>query len=209
MATTHHDCINRHYPVYTGRRFIRRWAVGRSEKFLKRARVVLTQSEHAAADIQHLLGVPGDRLKVIPAWLPPEYSLQVARAAANGVRRKYDLPEHYWLYVGGYDVRKNVEFLIRAYAAARKTTPCPPLVLAGKIPGHTAPTLCDVHGSLRDAGLSRDEVITPGFIDDADLPGLYGGAGLFLYPSLLEVLDYHPSRPWVAAVQRWWRTIAV
>lgn len=186
LAITYHDCIYRYFPVYMGRRFIRKWAVRRTERFLRKAQCVFTESEHAAEDIHQLLGVPRDRMAVIPAWLPPEYNHAAARDAAPRVRARYGLPSRYWLYVGGYDIRKNVEFLIRAYAEARRLADCPPLVLAGRIPTHPAPALCDIAGARAEVALPPESLIAPGFVENADMPGLYAGAELFLYPSLLE-----------------------
>lgn len=186
LALTWHDCINRHFPVYMGRRMVRRWYMRQAEQYLHRARVIFTESHHAAQDIATLLKVPEERLAVIPAWLPPEYNLESARATISAVRAKYHLPERYWLYVGGFDVRKNVEFLIHSYAEASRHTPCPPLVLAGRIPTIKGPTFCDVAGAKRAANLIPQTLIEPGFIADSDLPGLYAGAELFIYPSLIE-----------------------
>lgn len=183
---TCHDCIYRHFPVYLGNKFIRRWCVEGCERYLLKSDYVVTQSDHAAADIHRWTGAPLKRFVIIPAWLPPEYNSIFAKKDAHRVRNKYALPSIYWLYIGGYDVRKNLEFLIRAYASASRKAKCPPLVLAGKIPGKTAPTLCDVRGAIRDSGIPSGSLITPGFIDEPDLPGLYGGAALMVYPSLFE-----------------------
>lgn len=186
MAITYHDCIYRHFPVYLGRWGLRRWMLRWAERYLHRARVVFTESDHARADIAAHTGVPIDRIVAIPAWLPPEFSPAAAKARAADVRARYRLPDRYWLYLGGYDVRKNVEFLVRAYAKARRATTCPPLVLAGRIPTRRAPTLCDVNGARSEAGLDASALVEPGFIADADLPALYAGAELFVYPSLME-----------------------
>jgi len=186
MAITYHDCIYRHFPVYLGRSGIRRWAVRQSEKFLHRAGLIITESDHARDDIADLLHVAKDKIAVVPAWLPPEFNPDSARTQMDAARKKYHLPDRYWLYLGGYDVRKNIEFMIRAYAAARRQADCPPLVLAGRIPQRTAPTLCDVAGVRHEMGLDQQVLPEPGFIAESDLPALYAGAELFIYPSLME-----------------------
>lgn len=185
-AVTHHDCIYRHFPVYLGKKIIRRRCAYASERFLHKTDCVFTQSDYSAADIHRWTGAPVDRIKVIPAWLPPEYNITSAKQAAERVRTKYGLPARYWLYVGGYDVRKNVDFLIRAYARARLKVACPPIVFAGKIPAHPDATVCNIQHTSRECKIRPEEIIMPGYIDDSDLPGLYGGAGLFIYPSLSE-----------------------
>ncbi len=186
MAITYHDCIYRHFPVYLGRLGIRRWMARQAERYLRRARVIFTESEHARADIAEQTGLAPERISVIPAWLPPGFSPAAARPRIAEIRARYKLPDRYWLYLGGYDIRKNVEFLIRAYAGARRQAPCPPLVLAGRIPAKRAPTLCDVAGARRKTGLDTAALLAPGFIAEADLPALYAGAELFVFPSLME-----------------------
>lgn len=186
MAVTHHDCINHYFPAYMGRRLVRKWTISQGEKFLKKAGLVFTQSEHAAQDIHRFLHVSRERLIVIPAWLPREFTIPNAQATEPRTRTRYALPQRYWLYIGGYDVRKNVDFLIRAYVQARTQTDCPTLVLAGNIPESSAPVTCDIRKAITESGLGPEAIVEPGFIDDDDLPGLYAGAELFIYPSLME-----------------------
>ena len=57
---------------------------------------------------------------------------------------------------------------------------------------------CDVFGALRDSGLDPDTVLMPGRIADSDLPGLYAGAGLFIYPSLYEGFGLPPAEAMAA-----------
>lgn len=203
MAITHHDCIYRHFPVYLGRRGLRRWATFRAERYLRHARIVFTESDHARADIAAHTGVPLERIRSIPAWLPPEFFPASAREGLPAVRQRYHLPDRYWLYLGGYDVRKNVGTLLRAYAMARRAAPCPPLVLAGRIPTRRAPTLCDVAGARRETGLGTDALCEPGFIADADLPALYAGAELFVYPSLMEGYGLPPMEAMGCGCPAW------
>lgn len=189
---TCHDCMPMHFPVYLGRNPLNKWRYYRSLRFLKRCRGVITDSESSREDIVRLLGVTAERVNVVSCWVSENFSVERGTALCEGVRKKYGLPEHYWLYLGGYDIRKNVELLIRAYASVHRRQPLPKLVLAGKIPTRVHPTLCDTRGALLVAGLSEEEVLSPGFIADEDLPGLYAGAGLFIYPSRGEGFGLPP-----------------
>ena len=189
---TCHDCMPLHFPVYLGRNPLNKWRYHRSLRFLKRCRGVITDSEASREDIVRLLAIPAERVHVVYCWVSGEFSVERAGVLREGVRNKYGLPERYWLYLGGYDIRKNVEQLIRAYASVRSRQSLPKLVLAGKIPTRVHPTLCNTHGALQVAGLSEGEIITPGFIADEDLPGLYAGAELFIYPSRGEGFGLPP-----------------
>ena len=191
-VVVHHDCINRHFVRYQGKWLVRRWLAQRTEKFLSRCSLVITESHHAGEELIRLVGVSRDRVKVIPAWLPPQYAASAAHPEAARVRSRYGLPDRYWLYVGGYDYRKNIELLIAAYATARTRAPCPTLVLAGKVPGTKGGPVCDVWGALTRNGLETAAVRLPGFVAAADMPGLYAGAELLVYPSLYEGFGLPP-----------------
>ena len=190
--TVFHDCIYRHFPKYRGRMVARAWLQDRGESYARRSACVVTESMYSAVEIKTLIKVSAERVHVIPAWLPPEFNRVGAGADAPRVRGTYKLPARFWLYVGGYDYRKNVEFLLEAYAIARRHASCPPLVLAGKIPTDLSKPYCDVFGAMRKHGLTRSEVLMPGFIAQDDLPGLYAAAELFIYPSLYEGFGLPP-----------------
>lgn len=186
-TAVYHDCIPRRFPRYLGRRMLRRWLLQRTEQFARDCACIVTESEFSRGDIHRMLGIDAERIRVIPAWLPPGYSAPAARSRAPAVRARYGLPGSFWLYVGGYDYRKNVELLLTAYARASDLAPCPPLVLAGKIPTPACRgPYCDVHGTLRRFPSIMPRIIMPGFVDAADMPGLYGAASLFVYPSRCE-----------------------
>ncbi len=189
---TFHDCIYRHFPLYQGRWILRKWLLRKREQFLLHCEAVITESDYAAGEIRELLDVPDSRIHMIPAWLPPNYTPQISQHDVERIRAKYALPEKFWLYVGGYDYRKNVEILIEAYASARQTAACPPLVLAGTIPTDLSKPVCRVDETIQRTRLDRNCVITPGFIAEPDLPGVYAAADLFVYPSLQEGFGLPP-----------------
>ena len=186
MIVVYHDCIHRTFPRYQGKRFVRRWFLRRRERFLRRCSAVLTESQYSKNEIIGLLEIDPSIVHVIHAWLPPEYNPRSAANAADGVRKKYRLPERFWLYLGGYDYRKNVEFLMQAYAAASAQKDCPPLVLAGNIPTDTRKPTCNVFSTLKQTHLDERQILMPGPIHPEDIPGLYGAADLVIYPSLYE-----------------------
>ncbi|MEI6807384.1 MAG: glycosyltransferase family 1 protein [bacterium] len=191
-VVVYHDCIYRHFPKYLGRLWLRKWLTYKSEAFLAGCTAVITDSKFSKEEIIRYSHVESSRVNVIPLWLPDEYNMESARRNAAAVRKTYGLPEHFWLYVGGYDYRKNVNVLLDAYARASAVMECPPLVLAGAIPTTTSETLCDVAGALNRLKLNNSRVLKPGFIAGKDMPGLYGAAELLIYPSLCEGFGLPP-----------------
>ena len=193
ICVVHHDCIPVHFPIYLGRKIVRRLIACRCDAIARRCRLVLTDSDFSRQDIIRHIGISPDRICTVHNWLPPEYNSENAKKCADQVRRKYGLPPRFWLYVGGYDIRKNIEFLLHAYAIAKQNTTCSPLVLSGRIPVSGTYACCEVYKTMADLHLLvGQEVILPGFIASEDMPGLYGAAEFLIYPSLYEGFGLPP-----------------
>jgi glycosyltransferase involved in cell wall biosynthesis len=190
---TCHDLIPLRYPVYFGRNFFRKWNFRRNLNALKCCQGVFTDSQASRQDLIQLAGISSAKIHLLPCWIASEFNPTVASKLKNEIKERYLLPDRYWLYVGGFDIRKNIPFLLKAYATAlARGVDCPPLVLAGRIPQRKIPSLCDVESALEKMGSHRQRVVFPGFIAQNDLPGLYGGAELFIYPSLFEGFGLPP-----------------
>lgn len=103
------------------------------------------------------------------------------------VREKYHLPKEYILSLSTLEPRKNLGLLIEAYSQLVTNEKLDlPLVLAGR------------KGWKMDEVLStidikaRDRILFTGFIDDNDLPAVYGNAKLFVFPSMYEGFGMPP-----------------
>jgi glycosyltransferase involved in cell wall biosynthesis len=187
-----HDLIHRKFKNYLGRWGYRKWLFTRRDRHLADASRLISDSAHTADELRCFMGRKTPPLTTIPLWAPAEFRADIPVEQRDAVRRRYDLPPRYWLYVGGYDYRKNVGFLIQAYAQARRTGACPALVLAGTIPRRKGSTVCDVSGELQRSGLDSPDRVLPGFVENDDLPALYAGAELLVYPSRAEGFGLPP-----------------
>jgi glycosyltransferase involved in cell wall biosynthesis len=148
------------------------------------AAAVITDSEASRQDVLTHLGLPPERVYALPLAAGHDYAPQAAGPADEAVRRKYNLPPGYVLYLGGYDVRKNIETLLYAFTYVRKGTDIP-LVLGGRLPERITPRLTDVHALIGQMGLG--EAVQPiGWVDEADKPALYRMASCFVFPSRYE-----------------------
>ena len=153
-----------------------RWYWGRMvPRAARRAHAVLVPSAATKRDVVALAGVPEARVHVALPGLP----LDVAGAAtADEVRAAYGLPGGYLLYVGTVDRRKDYRTLLGALSQLDPETV---LVIAGTvIAGRT-----DFPETVAKLGLDR-RVRVLGYVPDRDLPGLYRGAAVFVYPSFYE-----------------------
>jgi glycosyltransferase involved in cell wall biosynthesis len=152
----------------------------------RRATAIATLSEASRRDIAARLPEAASKVVVIPCAVPREYQTddgdpsRAAGVAAN--RRAFGHP--YWLYVGGFDPRKGLFTLLAAMAAAFPGGG-PTLVLAGGKNAHEA--ACEAMAAALGV-----RAIFPGYIPDADLPALFAGASLFVYPSRYEGFGIPP-----------------
>lgn len=153
---------------------------------------VLTDSEFSRQDIIAHLGLVPDRVRAIYLAAGESYTPTPAPTDAD-VRARYSLPERYVLYLGGFDVRKNVATLIAAY---HRATPAigetHPLVIAGKLPRTDTPFAPDPRRLAQERGLGDRAVRFIDFPDDADKPALYRGATAFIFPTRYEGFGLPP-----------------
>lgn len=105
---------------------------------------------------------------------------------------KYDLPESYILYLGGYETHKNVMNLLHAYTfVAQALGDEYPLVLAGKKPANVSANYPDYDGMIERTGLAK-HVRWIGYVDEEDKPLIYRKAGVYVFPSRREGFGLPP-----------------
>lgn len=145
---------------------------------VRRARRILTISEHARRDIVRLLNVPEQRVDVTYPAADDRYAL-LSREKIQTFKLERGLPEAFVFAVGTLEPRKNLVGLLRAYARLR--TPRPPLYVAGGEGWRISP-IFDTVKQLRLV----DDVHFLGFVPEDELPLWYNAARLFAFPSLYE-----------------------
>jgi glycosyltransferase involved in cell wall biosynthesis len=148
---------------------------------------VLTLSEASKRDLMSLYRVQPDRVSVTLLAADDRFRPQPAAAVA-AIRHKYGLPSTYVLYLGINKPHKNLLTLVHAWQrlhiAGYKSTGATSdrkLVLAGR----EDPRYLEVHRRVHELGLEAN-VQFLGDVADADLPALYAGATIFVFPSLYE-----------------------
>jgi glycosyltransferase involved in cell wall biosynthesis len=108
------------------------------------------------------------------------------------IARKYDLPDEFILYLGGYPIHKNILNLLHAYTYVVDALGDDyPLVLAGKKPDKITPLFPDYDGYIERSNLT-DNVQWLGFVDEEDKPALYRLASNFVFPSRYEGFGLPP-----------------
>jgi glycosyltransferase involved in cell wall biosynthesis len=144
-----------------------------------RADLVITVSEHSKQDLIEYLDIPAAKISVIYEAADPNFHQELSQFDRDRVRSKYELPLPYIFYVGGWEARKNIPFLVRAFAEAN--LPDLKLVLGGG-KHDQRDSLIDLTDSLQIS----DRIRLLGWVDEEDLPALYAEAVAFVYPSEYE-----------------------
>jgi glycosyltransferase involved in cell wall biosynthesis len=185
VVVTIHDLIPLILPRYRGG-LLARLYTGLVAASARGAAMVITDSAASQADIVARLNLPPGRVRAIHLAAGESYHPRRADLVEIAVRRKYDLPDQFVLYLGGYDARKNVETLLRAYTYVREAVgDAVPLVLAGRLPEHRSPRFSDVPSLVESLNLA-DVIDLIGWVDEGETPALYRLAACFVYPSRYE-----------------------
>ncbi len=148
----------------------------------RRARRVVAVSENTRRDVERIWGIPGERIEVVYEGVTPGYRPVTDRSALDAAHERYAVASPYFLYLGGFDPRKNLHnmllgfkrFLLASSEGYR-------LVLCGDARGFEA----YLQDEVEELGLGANVAFT-GFVPEEDLPALYSGAAAFLCPSLYE-----------------------
>jgi glycosyltransferase involved in cell wall biosynthesis len=143
-----------------------------------RAARVITLSNYTAGQLVHHVGVPLEKIEVIPGGVDFPASVMSGDERAREREHWVGKGNEMVLSVGVLQTRKNTLNAVRALASLPTNYR---MVLAGGN-GHGSEV---VHDFIRREGLTS-RVITPGYVAPDRLPALYQAASVFLLPSLEE-----------------------
>jgi len=146
----------------------------------RQARRVLAISESTKRDLVELLGLPEDKIIVTPLGYDEAAMRPQDAASVAAFRQAKGLPERFWLFIGTIEPRKNLPFLLDAYARLKPDERLPLLLGGGGGWGVQA-----VQEAIARHRLQAD-VRLLGFLPAEELPLWYASAEAFLYPSVFE-----------------------
>ncbi len=150
------------------------------------ASCIITDSEASKQDIITHLHIPAEKIERIYLAAGAQFSRQDSGLLEMAVLRKYDLPDFYVLYLGGYELHKNVTTLLLAWTyVGQALGEDYPLVLAGRKPTQASANYPDYDGYIKQLGI-EEYVRWIGYVEEEDKPVLYRNAETFVFPSRQE-----------------------
>ena len=153
---------------------------------------IIADSESSRQDILKHLRLPQEKVTSILLAASPDYFPRLGALVDIAARQKYNLPESYVLYLGGFHPRKNVRQLLSAWTwASNSIGEHYPLVIAGALPKKNDRFYDDFERYAEELEI-KDSVRFIGAVDEDDKAAIYRGAACFVFPSRYEGFGLPP-----------------
>ena len=147
----------------------------------ERADYIIAPSAFTAHSLREKFKTPEDKMISIPVGVPNNCRRMSPEAVAL-VRHKYHLPDHYMIYPANPWLHKNHARLMAALRLLKDHRSLKlNLVLTGKLQN----TAWSAMPLALAAGI-EDQVHDLGYVPSEDMPALYSGADMLIFPSLFE-----------------------
>lgn len=161
---------------------------------LKRCKRIITDSYVSKVDIVKYLKIDESKIAVVPLASDQKFKV-LNESKLLFIKRKYNLPDRFLLYVGDANFVKNLPFLIECFneLIAESQFADLKLILVGEvflknvesIDHPELESLKKVLRMIKDLGLA-DKVLRPGRLEVEDLVAFYNLATVYVQPSLYE-----------------------
>ena len=152
---------------------------------LRRAGMVVSISEFSRTEALGHTDIPPERIASISSAVDDQFApREITAKAKSALLRKSGICRPFLMFAGSFDVRKNHDRLVKAFAkvplALRRKYQ---LLIVGKGDDRQVSRLRETG---RQHGLNEQDLVFVGHVSDPDLVALYNLCSLFVFPSLRE-----------------------
>jgi len=154
---------------------------------LRKAAHIVAVSNASAAALRRQYAGDHNKITVVTSGVDDAFFGRCSTEDGRTIRGKYGLPARYILHVGNIEPKKNIAGLLRAYSLLRKRGFEQALVLVGGRHWRSRSILKTIR-----CGEFAGSVFTPGYVDRADLPGVYQMADVYACTSFYEGFGFPP-----------------
>ncbi len=144
---------------------------------VKNADRIIAISRQTKEDLRELFGADEDKIRVIYQGCNPWFYNKETAEQRVIIRKKYNLPANYLLYVGTIEERKDLLTIVRAIH--ENNIDIPLVAIGGKTPYYVT-----VQKYIEQHAVSNIHFYH--HISNSDLPAIYQQAEAFIYPSHYE-----------------------
>ena len=174
---TIHDLIFIRYPeLYNA--FDRKIYNKKTKYACQNADTVIAISEQTKSDLVNYLGVDEKKIEIVYQTCHTQFGKTADAETKTKVRKKYNLPENFVLYVGTIEKRKNALNIVKAINEHKIDIP---IVIIGKKTDYQQ----DIEKYITKNNMNKSVFILNG-LPFKDLPTIYQLAEMFIYPSIFE-----------------------
>lgn len=153
---------------------------------IKKADAIVTVSQSAKNDIVEFYKVTPDKITVTHLWTDKKYKpMQLNNDEKELVRKKYNLPDQFILYVGAIEERKNISGILRISDLLKSRDIDMKIVLVGSKGFGFEKLSTEIYQR-------SDRIIYTEHVTEEDLPSIYNLAEIFLFPSFYEGFGLPP-----------------
>jgi len=187
-VVTIHDLIFERFPetYHFDERYTHRWKIKRACKI---ADEVIAISEQTKNDLIEFYGVSPQKISVCYQSCNPIFEKTISEIEKNNIKRKYQLPDQYFLFVSSITARKNLISICRALIILKDILPIPLVIIGdGKKEKNEVKQLMKENGIeqrlifLNELSEAKEDCFTTA----ADFPAIYQQALALVYPSIFE-----------------------
>lgn len=188
LVVTIHDIIHLKFPRHLSPA-ARAYAAVMLRLATRRARRIITVSQHSKRDIVEALGVAPEKVAVIPNGIAADTVRVDDPAALAALRARLGWGGPFLLNVSNVRMRhKNLPLLVEAFGTLLRGAHAGlRLVIAGGAPTPELQALL-----ARRLGARAGQVLFPGYLTRAELLACYSAAEVFVWPSLYEGFGLPP-----------------
>lgn len=183
-VVTFHDALFMRYPQNYPWLYRHVFAL-KNRYALRVADRIIAITEQSRDDAIKFFGANPEKIRVVYQGCNKQFREPADVKKDGEIWKKYGLPSHYLLQVGAIEPNKNLQTILRAFALLHKQDGPDFEDLKLVVVGRKSKYCKKMEDLATELGV-REKLMFCHEVDFADLPSIYRGASVFLFPSFFE-----------------------
>lgn len=180
---TIHDIIPKFFPGHKQKSWLRKKAYQLVlETNLKKSAKIITDSNYTKNDLIKHFHLKSDKIEVVYLGLEKHFQKIENYAKIKELKDKFQVNKPFIFFISVWRNHKNFEGLIKAFEIIKNKANLDVQLVLG---GMEDPNYPNIRQAINNSPYKND-IITPGFISDDELPLFYNAAEMVVIPSFYE-----------------------